>query len=219
MIMRKYIITCALIASVTVLSSCMDGGKGKPQETPAIDSISDTLKNSDVDVPKSDKLTKEDQTFAFAAATGGAMEIESGQLAISKSKNADVKAFATQMVKDHSAASAELKVIANKLGLKLPDTLTSEHQTHLMNLKTLNDLAFDKQYMTMMIADHAKTVRLFDDGTHIPDTDLKAYAAKTIPVIRQHRVRALEIAKKLNLKNVNTGDDLGGESPAAAHTN
>lgn len=217
--MRKYIITCALIVSVTVLGSCMNGGKGKPQETPATDSISDTLKNSNVDVPKSDKLTKEDQTFAFAAATGGAMEIESGQLAISKSKNADVKAFAAQMVKDHSAAAAELKVIASKLGLKLPDTLTSEHQTHLKDLKTLNDLAFDKQYVTMMIADHAKTVRLFDDGTHIPDPDLKAYAAKTIPVIRQHRIKILEIAKKLNLKNVNAGDDLGGESPAAAHTN
>lgn len=217
--MKRNIIAIALIASATVLSSCMDGGKGKPQDTPAIDSISDTLSNSEVEVPKSDKLAKDDQTFAFAAANGGAMEIESGQLAMTKSKNPEVKAFAAQMVKDHSTAAAELKAIAAKLDLKLPDTLSSEHQMHLRELKTLNDLAFDKQYMTMMIADHANTVKLFDDGTRIPDADLKAFAAKTIPVIRAHRVKALEIGKKLNLKNVNTGDDLGGESPAAGHTN
>jgi putative membrane protein len=83
----------------------------------------------------------------------------------------------------------------------------------------MNDLAFDKQYMTMMIADHANTVKLFDDGTRVPDADLKAFAGKTIPLIRQHRVKALAIGKKLNLKNVNTGDDLGGVSQAANSSN
>jgi len=197
----------------------MNGGKGERQVTPAIDSISDTLANRNAALPDEGKLTKEEQTFVYAAATGGLMEIEAGKVAAAKSKNAEIKKFADQMVTDHGKAAAELTAISKKLGLEAIDTLSREQTAHLRELRALNDLAFDKQYMTMMIEDHAKTVRLFDDGTRLPNTELKAFAAKTIPVIRHHRVMAIELGKKLNLKNVNTGDDLAGESPAPGHTN
>jgi putative membrane protein len=217
--MKNEMIFCTLLAASTLCSSCMNGGKGERQVTPAIDSIGDTLANSGLQVPESDSLSKEDRTFILAVSTGSIMEIEAGKLAESKSKNPEIKSFASTMIKDHGKASAELTAIVKKLGITPSDTLTTEQSAHLRKLKTLNDLAFDKQYMTMMIADHANTVRLFDDGTRLPNADLKAFAGKTIPVIRTHRVMAIAIGKTLNLKNVNTGDDLIGESPAPGHTN
>jgi putative membrane protein len=217
--MKKQSIMMCMLAISVGFSSCMDGGKGKRADTPSIDSISDSTSKQESPRPVKGEFNKEEQTFIFAAATGGNMEVEAGTLAVQRVKNAEIKAFAEQMISDHGKAGQELRQIAGGKGANVPDSLTTEQLKHLNGLKALNDQAFEKQYMTMMIADHAKTVRLFDDGTRLPNADLKGLAAKTLPVIRHHWEMAVKIGKKLNLKNVNVGDDLQGASPATGHTN
>jgi len=217
--MKKRLIMIGITSSVLVFSSCMDGGKGKRAATPAIDSIGDTISKSGTVPPETDRFSEEEQVFILAAATGGNMEVEAATLALKRAKDAGIKAFATQMIRDHTKAISDLRSVVSAKGIGMPDSLTSEQLLHLNGLKALNDRAFEKQYMTMMIADHANTVRLFEDGTRLPDTGLKTFAVKTLPVIKEHKAMAVRIGKKLNLKNVNEGDDLQGASPAAGHTN
>lgn len=64
--------------------------------------------------------SSEDTMFAQKAATSGTMEVQHGQLAASKATNAQVKAFANQLVKDHTAANDELMAIAKRKNITLP---------------------------------------------------------------------------------------------------
>lgn len=64
------------------------------------------------------------QQFASDAAAGGMKEIYLSELALEKSTNDQVKAFAQRMVKDHRAAGKKLGKIAKVEGLSLPATNT-----------------------------------------------------------------------------------------------
>ncbi|RYE54152.1 MAG: DUF4142 domain-containing protein, partial [Sphingobacteriales bacterium] len=78
----------------------------------------------------------------------------------------------------------------------------------------LNGKQFEEQYMTMMIGDHAKTIKLFSEGAQVKDNVLKMFAGRTLAVVTAHYNEAVKIGKTLNLKHSGTGDDLLGESPA-----
>jgi len=135
------------------------------------------------------------QGFATRAAQGGMAEVELGRLASQKAQNAEVKKFAQMMVQDHTNANTELKSLAGKKNITLPTALDAEHKAVMDKLQGLTGAEFDKAYMDAMVEDHEKTVDLFqaqaDDGD---DADVKAFAAKTLPKIRQH----LEMAEKIN---------------------
>ena len=135
------------------------------------------------------------QGFATRAAQGGMAEVELGRHASQKAQNAEVKKFAQMMVQDHTNANTELKSLAGKKNITLPTALDAEHKAVMDKLQGLSGAEFDKAYMDAMVEDHEKTVDLFqaqaDDGA---DADMKAFAAKTLPKLKQH----LEMAEKIN---------------------
>jgi putative membrane protein len=51
--------------------------------------------------------------------------------------------------------------------------------------------------MTQMIEDHKKSIELYTRGTASPDADVKAFASRTLPVIKMHLSEAEEIQKAL----------------------
>lgn len=64
------------------------------------------------------------QQFVDNAAVGNMKEVRLSQLALQTSQNPQVKVFATQMVRDHSAVNNRLEVIANQEHLDFPSTNT-----------------------------------------------------------------------------------------------
>ncbi|WP_449437104.1 DUF4142 domain-containing protein [Pedobacter steynii] len=68
-----------------------------------------------------------------------------------------------------------------KFSVELPDSLTKEQSIQLNHLTTLNDQAFDQQYIIMMTVDHAKTIKFFQEAANLSDVDLTAFAAKKSP--------------------------------------
>src|SRR6202000_512332 len=62
------------------------------------------------------------QHFVWEAATTDMKEIKMGELALEKSDNADVKAFAEHLIADHKKACKKLRGIAESEGLQFPDT-------------------------------------------------------------------------------------------------
>ena len=59
--------------------------------------------------------------FVDAATEAGIAEVVTGNLALEKSQNAEIKTFAQQMVTDHTKANQKLGDIARKLDIKVPD--------------------------------------------------------------------------------------------------
>jgi putative membrane protein len=76
-----------------------------------------------------------DAGFVMDAGSGGMLEVELGEVAAAKAKNADVKAFAERMVKDHTAANEKLKATA--AGHAVPTKLNDKHQKALDKFKDL----------------------------------------------------------------------------------
>lgn len=135
--------------------------------------------------------------FMKSAALGGLMEVELGKAAEQKAANAQVKAFASQMVADHQKANTELKTLATDAGILLPVEFPDEMKTHMEAMKKLNGAAFDKHYMDMMVNDHQKTLTLFRSATTISERPVKEFAERTLPILEAHHKKAVEINKSL----------------------
>lgn len=204
-----------IICLIGGLQACNNAERSGRDETAKeiVDSLSDTSRRAQALTADVD-LNGDGKVFILSAANGGMMEVEAAGIAIKRSKNKLVKDFAEQMLKDHRAANAELKGIADAKGLGLSTSLPDELAAHLDKLNGLEERAFDLQYMRMMINDHQKTVELFTSGTRLEDARLRAFAVKTLPIIQGHYQSAMAIGKKLNITNANNGDDVLGISPA-----
>jgi putative membrane protein len=143
-------------------------------------------------------MTNEDKEFVTKAGMGGLAEVQMGNLALQKASNADVKAFAQRMVTDHSKANAELAEFATAKGLALATELDADHKAAADHLSSLSGADFDKAYMQHMVEDHEKDVAEFDKAsTSAADTDLKAWAGKTLPTLKEHLEQAKTTARKV----------------------
>ncbi|HUC82794.1 MAG TPA: DUF4142 domain-containing protein [Flavisolibacter sp.] len=132
-------------------------------------------------------LSAQDSTFVMKAAMGGMMEVESGNVAQQNGNHDRVKSFATMMVNDHSKANSELMALVSGRGITLPTALPQDMQSHMEEMKKMKGAAFDKHYMGMMVNDHQKTITDFQSqANNGSDPELKAWAAKTLPVLQMH---------------------------------
>jgi len=216
--MKASHILIGLLISAAGLQACQNGNRNNRDEaaTKPSDSISDTTSRAQAYTADVD-LKGDEKSFIMDAATGGMMEVEAGKIAIEKSSNPAVKDFATQMVKDHTKANDDLGKIAKGKGLALPTVLPEDQAKHLSQMKALTGRPFDTHYIQMMLTDHAKTEALFGEASKFSNTDLKAFALNTLPIIQTHHKKATEIATKLNITNANNGDDNSNISPDASN--
>ena len=130
---------------------------------------------------------EDDHEFMVEAASGGLMEVELGQLAAQNASSAKVKEFGQRMVKDHSKANEELKSLAAQKNITIPSTPGEKHQNHINDLKEKKGADFDKVYMRMMVEDHEEDVKKFEDvANNAKDAEIKAFASKTLPVLKEH---------------------------------
>jgi putative membrane protein len=100
-----------------------------------------------------------DPQIAHIAYTAGQLDIDAAQQALKMSKNADVRAFAEQMVKDHAAVNTMALDLCKKLGVTPEDNDTSKSLTKAATAKRaelakLSGAAFDRAYIENEVAYH-----------------------------------------------------------------
>jgi putative membrane protein len=128
-----------------------------------------------------------DQAFVMDAAKGGMAEVELGKLAVEKASNADVKKFGQRMVDDHSKANDELKMVVSTKNITLPSGPNATQKATYDRLSKLSGAQFDAAYMRDMVNDHVKDVAAFRrEAQGGKDSDIKAFAAKTLPTLEDH---------------------------------
>jgi putative membrane protein len=143
----------------------------------------------------------DDKKFAKEAAIGGLTEVELGKLAQQKASSDAVKQFGQKMVDDHTKANDELKQVASKEGIQIPDSLDSKHQARVDKLGKLSGTAFDRAYVKDQLKDHQEDVRKFESEAQAgTDPGVKDFAAKTLPTLQEH----LRMAKDLNKSSSST---------------
>lgn len=138
--------------------------------------------------------------LAIAQAANTA-EIDAGKLAKSHAQNPQVKQFAQQMIKDHSAMNAEL---AKNLDLKLMDNdesqgIRQDALDSLEKLKSMRGADFDKAYIDKQVMMHEEVVAMMQDKL-IPNAQnpqLKAALDKAAPKVQSHLKMARQIQSSM----------------------
>ena len=131
-------------------------------------------------------VSKKDQEFFTKAAGGGMFEVEAGKLAQSRGQSEGVKSFGGMLEKDHSAANEELKTLASKKGATLPTAVPAKMQKKLDKLGKAKH--FDKDFIKEVgLEDHKADIAMFEKVSKTADdADVKAFATKTLPTLKEH---------------------------------
>lgn len=143
-------------------------------------------------------LGKMDQTFVTKAGGSGMYEVEISKLAMDKASDPAVKEFAQMMVTDHTKANDELKQLAESKGASVPPALPKDKQAVIDKMSKLSGAKFDKAYHDQVgIKDHKTDIALFEkEAKSGQDPDLKAWADKTLPVLKTHLQHAQDMKPK-----------------------
>jgi predicted outer membrane protein len=134
------------------------------------------------------KLNAGDEKILKDMAMANMAEVEGGKLAQSKSQSSEVKAFAQQMIDDHTANLNEVKALAQARGVTLPTEPDAKHKAMAAKLEKMSGDAFDKAYMKQAGVQDHKTVhaKLKAASKKAKDPEVKALVDKTEPVVAQH---------------------------------
>jgi predicted outer membrane protein len=134
------------------------------------------------------KLNAGDEKILKDMAMANMAEVEGGKLAQSKSQSTEVKAFAQQMIDDHTANLNEVKTLAQARGVTLPTEPDAKHKAMAAKLEKMSGDAFDKAYMKQAGVQDHKTVhaKLKAASKKAKDPEVKALVDKTEPVVAQH---------------------------------
>jgi len=150
------------------------------------------LPNVRADAPKK-AIT--DAEFVQIASASGLAEVNISKAAMQRATRDDVKSFARQMVQDHTKANMELNRLADSKRLTPAATMDAKHQDLSRQMLRLSGEEFDRQYVQSQLKDHQQAVALFEnESKNGKDEDLKAFATKTLPTLREH----LEMVRKLS---------------------
>jgi putative membrane protein len=145
-----------------------------------------------------------DPQIAHIAYTAGDIDIKTAKLALEKSQNKDVRAFANDMVRDHQAVNDKALALVKKLNVTPEDNGTSKgladqaEEKHA-ELSKLSGAAFDKAYVDNEVAFH-KTVDGALETTLIPSAsngELKGLLKTGLKIFEGHLHHAEYLASKL----------------------
>jgi putative membrane protein len=129
----------------------------------------------------------QDRLFVQLLGAGGTAEVDAGKLAGERTRSGAVKAFAQEMVRDHTAAGSQLATLARQASIPWPSTLDPDHEAMHHGLEAVSADRFDAVYLHGQLVDHQKTVQLLEwEIGSGQDADLQRYAANTLPTVLAH---------------------------------
>ena len=198
---RKLILS--LVSSVA--SMCMQpmlAQRSTPSTSPGQSTAGQTPGvNGPTNPNSTDSMAKvDDKKFAKDAALGGMTEVQLGKLATQKASRDDIKQFGQKIVDDHTKANDQLKELASKENIPIPDSLDSKHQARIDKLSKLSGENFDKAFVKDQLKDHQAEIRDFSaEAQSGTDANVKTFASNVLPTLQQH----LDQVKDLNKSEKN----------------
>jgi putative membrane protein len=137
-----------------------------------------------------------DSRFMTAAAQSGIAELELAALAQEKSTNVRLKGVAQKIEADREKASGELKALASKKSVTLPDAPDAAHQVARDRLHALAGAEFDSAWIARLVQDHEAAVALFSKhAAGGGDPEIRAFAAGNLPALQARLRQVQDLAK------------------------
>jgi len=187
---RKILIVGAAFAALS-LAACGDKTETKGAATPSEQAATPDA-NPAATVPTMADESKAPD-FVTKAVANDMYELEAAKIALKRSTNAEVKAFAKMMVDGHTLTSEGLKaaIAASGQTLTTPTVLPADLQDKIDDLNKSDDKDFDKTYADDQVDVHQAALNLLQRYAQDGDVaTLKIFAADTAPKIQEHLNKA-----------------------------
>ena len=145
-----------------------------------------------------------DPQIAHIAYTAGEIDIKAAQQALQKATDPKVKAFAQDMVRDHTSVNQQALALCKKLGVTPEDndiskSMMKRSETEYARLGGLSGAAFDKAYINNEVTYH-HAVNGALESTLIPSTqnaELKSLLETGLKIFKGHEEHARTLAAGL----------------------
>ena len=145
-----------------------------------------------------------DAQIAHVAYTAGQIDVDAGRQALERSRNAEVRAFAETMVRDHEAVNQQALALVHRLNVT-PEAnptsaaLASQASDARRRLGALEGAAFDRAYVENEVAYH-RAVNEALRGTLIPsahNAEFKSLLEAGLALFSAHQEHAEQLARQL----------------------
>ncbi len=201
----KKLSIASLILGTIIFSAC--NGNSSTSGSMNSDSTASTTMSSDsnkmassTDTSKMAMVSDEVKNFSKDVAADGMFEVEMGKIAMKNAGTQSVKDFGQMMVNDHTKINDELKALAAKKMVDLPQTVTADQQKTIDKMSKETGKTFDKDYVPMMVDGHKNAIAAFKSaGDKITDSDYKDFILKTMPTLQKHLDAIQAIRKKMKI--------------------
>lgn len=130
-----------------------------------------------------------DQHFAMAAAVLSKYTVIAGRLAMIEARDNRLREVAGLMVKDHTAALAQLRAIARDASVALPAVIGPDetHRAKIASVRDQKGATFERAYLAEQMSTLQEAEPLLqsyaETGGNAP---LRSWAARTLKRVRQH---------------------------------
>lgn len=133
------------------------------------------------------KPTAFEKSFIKKAADGGMTEVELGRIASEKGGSDEVKDFGKLMVDDHTKINDNLKEVAAKMNVKVPDKVSAKHHAMIEKMSGMSGADFDKAYVKDMVKDHKMDIAEFEKADkEVKNEDLKKFIENSMETMKGH---------------------------------
>jgi putative membrane protein len=192
--MHRLSVTAALILILAAACRSEESSTATSAAETAATETTVTSPAGEASPPPSATVAEGDRAFADKAARTGMAEVQLATNVSNRAQTQEVRAFAQRMITDHNRSNQELTALGAQKGIDPPADLDPEKKALDAELAKLTGPALDRAYMEAMVKDHAAAVAEFDAASRgLADPDLKAFAAKNLPILQEHHRMAEEI--------------------------
>jgi putative membrane protein len=189
-----YLTAAGVIGALTLATPTVAQAASPTQVMPAHASFAPAQTGSSSNTVTA--ISRQDRMFLKKAHQGNLTEIKAGQLALRKGQCEAVKRIARMFTVDHSRMDIEVRALADRFDVRLPNAPSAAQQRQIAKLATLSGREFDTAWLRQQSVWHHEAIELGRQQlSHGRSPEVKALAKKAAPVIRHH-LRLIDQAKE-----------------------
>jgi putative membrane protein len=137
-------------------------------------------------------IDSRESKFLINAADMSLKEIEMAKIAQKNATSAEVKSISRTIQIENMKYLDELKKLAQSKSITIPLSVSDADSRKTKELERSAGNNFDEKYCAAMVDDHKEAVKDYKDAVeNVEDVDIKNYATKMLPLLRDHLDHAM----------------------------
>ncbi|MBF8964418.1 DUF4142 domain-containing protein [Pontibacter sp. FD36] len=141
---------------------------------------------------------KNDALFIAEATSANMLQVQLDDLALERAVSPEVKEMAQEMSTGHRRVMEDLQDVAVQGEFVVPNELGSSHQKVYNEVSGETGIGFDLAYIKRIREEHNRLLKRYEDmAENAINMDVKQFASKQLPLLRQHLQKAEALEDRL----------------------